>query len=246
MNKTLISTAVTSVLGAAALTMSMGASAALTGTETLSLNTGVYGQTCGHDTALSGGACLNVMGTFESGSGFSMGGWVDTPMDYMSGAGSSAVPGTDGVIDPITVTGLTGQDGVMLGQTQAAGAASCTGFGCLNDGGAVTAGWGFFDNTGHDFTAAGGITANNDGTLDMSAWRVTWNGIGSINMGGDGANFTEDTGLGSIDCFSDAGLTSAVAGCTAGDYYRVDYAAHVPLEDPSNFGGVLYNLRLEG
>lgn len=93
--------------------------------------------------------------------------------------------------------------------------------------------WAFFGNTGMHFTnsavtdlTGAGATRN----LDMSGWRVTWNGIPSINMGG-GAT-------GTLVCETDA--------CADGDTYTLDYSAVVPVGDPSGFGGVSYQLHLEG
>ena len=71
MNRNLLSTALTSILGATALSVSMGASAALTN-EQLTIDQGIYGQTCAHDTTFTRGLCFNIMTTFASGSGFSM------------------------------------------------------------------------------------------------------------------------------------------------------------------------------
>ena len=95
--------------------------------------------------------------------------------------------------------------------------------------------WEFFGSTGMtQLTSA--IVDNGDGTLDFSGWDVSWNGIASIPMGGDPANNPADTGLATI----------SFGACNDGDAFTLTYDAHVPLNDPSNFGGVAYSLSLEG
>ena len=95
--------------------------------------------------------------------------------------------------------------------------------------------WEFFGGTGMHY-ASSALVDNGDGTIDMSGWNVTWNGIAAIPMGGDSANFAADTGLATIAC----------GACGVGDAYTLTYAAHVPLGDASGFGGVGYALTLEG
>ena len=95
--------------------------------------------------------------------------------------------------------------------------------------------WEFFGGTGMDYLTSP-MVDNGDGTVDMSGWTVTWNGIAAIPMGGDSANFAGDTGLGALVCGS----------CNVGDAFTLDYTAHVPLGDASGFGGVGYTLHLEG
>ena len=56
-------------------------------------------------------------------------------------------------------------------------------------------------------------------------------------MGGDSANFPSDTGLAILNCSSS---------CDIGDNFSLDYFGHVPLGDPSGFGGVHYTAHLEG
>ncbi len=95
--------------------------------------------------------------------------------------------------------------------------------------------WEFFGNTGMDYLTSP-MVDNGDGTVDMTGWNVTWNGIAVIPMGGDPANFAGDTGLGILSC----------GACGVSDAFTLDYAAHVPLGDASGFGGVAYALHLEG
>ncbi|HED33208.1 MAG TPA: hypothetical protein ENJ08_03180 [Gammaproteobacteria bacterium] len=94
--------------------------------------------------------------------------------------------------------------------------------------------WCFFNNTGMHQTISIPVTDNGDGTLNFTGWGVTWNGIINIPLGGDPANFADDTGRAIISCID--------AGCTESS---IDYTAHVPMGDPSGFGGVNYSLHLE-
>lgn len=97
--------------------------------------------------------------------------------------------------------------------------------------------WCFFGNTGMHQTATVPVTDNGNGTLSFIGWGVTWNGIPNIPMGGDPVNFPVDTGNAIIICSHNP--------CQVGDTYTLDYTAHVPLGDPSGFGGVHYQLHLE-
>ena len=104
--------------------------------------------------------------------------------------------------------------------------------------------WLFFGNTGmHQTTLPVVIINGDDGTgdntasIDFSGWGVTWNGIPNIPLGGDNANFPSETGAAIITCSS---------ACNVGDSFSLDYLAHVPLGDPSGFGGVYYTVHLEG
>jgi len=95
----------------------------------------------------------------------------------------------------------------------------------------IDAPWEFFGNTGMHGTSSPVIDLGG-GLLDLSGWFVTWNGIPTIPLGGDPANFPDEAGVAMV----------AVAGTT----YTLDYTAHVPLGDPSGFGGVPYFLFLTG
>lgn len=94
--------------------------------------------------------------------------------------------------------------------------------------------WCFFGNTGMHQTASVPITDNADGTLNFTGWGVTWNGLANIPMGGDPANFADDTGQATISCIDAACAESSI-----------DYTAHIPKGDPSGFGSVYYGLHLE-
>jgi len=101
----------------------------------------------------------------------------------------------------------------------------------------IDAPWCFFGSTGMHQTIATPVTDNGDGTLNFTGWGVTWNGIPNIPLGGDPVNFADDTGAATVTC--------ANVPCNIGDSYFIDYLAHVPIGDPSNFGGVPYKLHLE-
>jgi len=99
--------------------------------------------------------------------------------------------------------------------------------------------WNFFANTGmHQSLSPITIMSNDysgNMSLDFSGWSVTWNNNPSIALGGDA--IVGDTGLATLTCDVD---------CSDGDRYTLEYAAHVPIDDPSGFGGVYYGLQLEG
>jgi hypothetical protein len=146
-----------------------------------------------------------------------------------------------------------GTTGIIIGQTTSPGA-SHGGAIAPGDTNAITAPWNFFGNTGSDF-AVTGITGDTTSGLDFSGWRVTWNGIPSINMGG-GTQICGTTSDGL--CVNNSGTdiggtynngTGIAAFAWDGVYghsYTLDYDATVPQADPSNFGGVNYRLHLEG
>ncbi len=138
-------------------------------------------------------------------------------------------------------TAIAPNQGITLGIAQPTVGQSHTGLPTGTENTTIDMAWGFFGNTGMHNTVTPVTVVSDDGagnvTLDFTGWRVDWNGIEDINMGGDPANFPSDTGLATLTCAVD---------CSAGDTYVLDYAAHVPLGDPSNFGGVPYTLHLEG
>jgi len=94
----------------------------------------------------------------------------------------------------------------------------------------VDAPWCFFGNSGSHQVTGIPITDNGDGTLDFSGWGVTWNGISNIPMG---------------QVVSNATLTCSSSPCTVNDVYEINLTSVVPANDPSNFGGVAYQLHLE-
>ena len=138
-----------------------------------------------------------------------------------------------------TDTFMTANDGIHIGTVQQASGSH----GGAPDGSenpTIDEPWGFNGNTGmHGTTSA--ITADDPNaptTLDFTGWSVTWNGIADIPMGGDTTNFPTDTGLATITC--------STASCSTSSTFVLDYSAHVPTGDPSNFGNALYTLHLEG
>ncbi len=73
----------------------------------------------------------------------------------------------------------------------------------------------------------------------------TWAGIPDIPMGGDAFNYGT-TGLPGDVNSGLAIMTCSTATCSDSSTFTLDYVAQVPKNDPSNFGGVVYSLRLEG
>ncbi len=123
--------------------------------------------------------------------------------------------------------------------------------------------WLFFSNSGMEFTTNPIIVVNPDvngdggitQTLDFSGWRVTWNSIPAINMGG-GIQDCGTTGSPNPACGGPTGtfdngtqlatIVCSAADCPAGSTFTLTYAAVVPVGDPSNFGGVNYTVNLTG
>lgn len=73
--------------------------------------------------------------------------------------------------------------------------------------------------------------------LNFSGWNLHWQDQ-SMFLGGDGANFSADTGLATITC--------STIDCAIGDAFSLDYTAHLALGDPSGMGGFSYWVHLEG
>ena len=99
----------------------------------------------------------------------------------------------------------------------------------------VTLPWDFFGAQGTN-VHSGVTVSGGDTSVDMSTWGVVWGEVPFINMGGDPGQ--GDTSIASLVC---AGGT-----CEVGEAFALDYSAHVPVGDPSGFGGVLYELHLQG
>ena len=111
----------------------------------------------------------------------------------------------------------------------------------LTDGGGIDQPWNFFGNTGwHEtispITEVGDLGATKE--LDFSGLTMKIDGLGVIDLGGDTVNFAGDTGIATITC--------ATSACSNNENFILDYAAHIPLNDPSGFGGTAYVLHLEG
>lgn len=183
------------------------------------------------------------VGTFNSAAGAGASYFV---MNYGAFTGMQA--GTDGGIhigaaQPL-LPGVASHGGAPWGGTY------------TSDIGSIDTGWGFFNNTGLHFTSSAvTMTADNGFTksLDFSGWRVSWNGIPSINMGGGSqvvsaynsktkttayTTYNNGTGLATITC--------SQSSCSNSSSFTLDYAAVVPQGDPSGFGGVPYSVHLTG
>jgi hypothetical protein len=144
----------------------------------------------------------------------------------------------DGVFDIYERTAISPSQagGIIAGVLQPAGGSHS---GCPDgtESPGPDAPWCFFGNTGMHQTTVTPVIDNGDGTLGFTGWGVTWSGIANIPLGGDPANFPQDTGLATLTCSSTP--------CTPVDDYSIDYTAHVPIGDPSGFGGIYYQLHLE-
>ena len=70
---------------------------------------------------------------------------------------------------------------------------------------------------------------------------MTWNGVDPIPMGG-----CSSVPGGCATGVNDTGIATFVWSGVSGDPYTLDYTAHVPVGDPSGFGGVQYDQHLEG
>ncbi len=210
--------------------VSLSANAALTTSAVLNFDPGV-------------GACA-VSGTYPyncsygavamtGGSYFSMNGGPDPIFQNSSDAGYPfpTAPSGGGIHIGVAMPGPVGNHTGLVDDSESP---------------QVDAPWMFFNNTGMHFVETPITVVNNDvnndggftKTLDFSGWRVGWGNVNSINMGGDTANFTEDTTIATITC--------NLASCSNSSTYVLDYAAHVPLLDASGFGGVPYALHLVG
>ena len=177
-----------------------------------------------------------------------------------AGAGASYFTMVVDTKGTILYTGLqAGTDGgVHIGTAQPLGDALSHGdlpysvtyptSGYTTDIGPIDAGWGFFCNTGLHFTASAVNVVTDSGftkTLDFSGWRVSWNGIPSINMGGGMQVVTSKTGSSTFNNGSGlATITCSTSSCSASSNWTLDYSAVVPVGDPSGFGGTPYTLHL--
>ena len=102
----------------------------------------------------------------------------------------------------------------------------------------VTAPWDFFGARGTNVHSGLGVSVG-DTVVDMGTWGVVWGEVPFIDMGGDAGQ--GDTGTAALVCTG-----GADASCELNDTFTLDYSAHVPIGDPSGFGGVLYELHLQG
>ena len=89
--------------------------------------------------------------------------------------------------------------------------------------------------SGISVLSASGDTAS----INMSGWKVDWNGIMNIPMGTGAWSTGFSNGVGNLTC-------TAGSGCAAGAAYTLKYTATVPAGDASGFGNVKYYLELHG
>lgn len=152
-----------------------------------------------------------------------------TPISYfgMDTDGNSKIAGTE------KTALFMGTTGIVIGSTTSAGA-SHSGLPTAGDTNAITAPWGFFGNTGSDFASIA-ITGSTTAGLNFSGWTMTWSGLPATNMG------TNAWGTGYSN-----GIANFTWSGIYGTNYTLDYAATVPIGDPSGLGGVKYRLHLEG
>ena len=171
-------------------------------------------------------------------------------------SGSQFTMGTPaGIVTTAMTTGLQG--GLIIGQTQNVAPSHPTHGGAPHTNkGKLDREWLFFTNTGVHFTETA-VTVDSDGgatkTLDFSGWRVSWNGIASINMGGgiQDCGTTDDALCGSVGGTFDNGtgiatITCSTSSCSNTSNYTLTYSATVPQADPSGFGGAPYGLTMTG
>jgi len=207
---------------------------------------GIVGSMSAHAVAVNAGDVLSIQTPSLNGSGY-----------VIAGTGSFFAMDTngDGFFKPAERVALSqGTTGLVIGTTTTAGA-SHGGAPIATDTNAVTAPWNFFKNTGSDFIASP-VTGDTTNGLDFSGWRVTWNGIPSINMGGgtqdcgstsDGVCINPASGADIGGIFNNGtGMATFAWNGIYGDTYTIDYSAVVPQGDPSGFGGVGYSLHLQG
>ncbi|VAW68720.1 hypothetical protein MNBD_GAMMA09-1864 [hydrothermal vent metagenome] len=135
-----------------------------------------------------------------------------------------------------TAIAVGSDGGIVIGLIQTAGG-SHSGCPTGSEISPVDAPWCFFGRTGMHQTVGLPVLDKGDNTLDFSGWGISWDGIANIPLGGDPANFPEDTGLATVSC--------ANTPCTVADSYVIDYTSHVPANDPSAFRTVAYQLHLE-
>lgn len=88
---------------------------------------------------------------------------------------------------------------------------------------------------GVSILSASGDTAS----INMSNWKVDWNGVLDIPMGGLAWSTGYTSGVGNLTC-------TAGSGCAVGSAYTLKYTATVPAGDASGFGNVKYYLELHG
>lgn len=168
--------------------------------------------------------------------------WFSMQLAPTSFAYVGLQPGTDGgivigVVQPVP-PGVLSHPGSPYGGTY------------TTDVGAIDMGWSFLGNTGLHFTSSPVSVVTDSGTtktLDFSGWRMSWNGIPSMNWGGGTQVVTGAKGSTTYNNGSGlATITCSTSSCSSSSAFTLDYAAVMPQNDPSDFGGVHYALHLTG
>lgn len=131
---------------------------------------------------------------------------------------------------------ITANEGIQIGDVQRA-YGSHTGLPDGTETPSIDMPFDFFGHTGMHQTTSPVTILSDDGaghvTLNFSGWALAWAGL-DMPLGG---SFSSDTGIATVTCTVD---------CSNGDMFTLNYTAHVPYGDPSNFGGVYYGLHLVG
>jgi hypothetical protein len=159
------------------------------------------------------------------------------PSFYSSGAIKNIASGSwfamdlngDAAINNFDKVALAqGTNGIIIGDITAAGTFGPS-LSVPAGNGTVVDSWGFLGATGTNFNTVA-ITGTTT-ALDFSGWKVAWNSVSSIDMGGTawGAGFAD-------------GIANVVF---TGSNYVLDYHATAPA-DSLNFASVKYALHLEG
>jgi len=133
--------------------------------------------------------------------------------------------GGDGIVQPSEKAPIGSFNGIVMGTAQAA-SGSHSGPIDGTESPNIDSPWTFFGNTGMHQTKSP-VTDNGNGTLDMSGWNVTWNGIASIPL----------------VTTSPSTITCDPAACSSTDSYTIDGAFHVA---GAGFTTVAYTVHLEG
>ncbi|MHB8453983.1 MAG: VPLPA-CTERM sorting domain-containing protein [Acidiferrobacterales bacterium] len=137
-----------------------------------------------------------------------------------------------------------GTTGLVIGTTTAAGA-SHSGLPVASDANAIDAPWSMLGNTGSDYLRVA-VTGSTTSGLNLSGWSITWNGDPLIPLSSGAWQPLNCSTLGCTGhTFTDGNAMFTWDGIY-GDAYSLNYAATVPVGDPSGFGGTHYYLHLEG
>ncbi len=170
----------------------------------------------------------------------------NTTTGYVSGGSYFAMDmNSDGGVQIFEKVGLQeGTTGLKIGTTTLAGA-NHSGAPTPSDTGPIVQSWGFFGNAGTNFLMAP-VTGSTTAGLDLSGWRVAWNSIGEINMGGAAWQPVNCAALGCAGYTFMDGIARFQWDGIYGNAYTLDYTATVPTDGKTSFGGVSYSLHLEG